>query len=188
MDKNTIPKLNKLSKLIKQNRESSDFTSKMGIAVIMAGQLEFMCIQVYRTLEQIKIKQLIEENKPFPAPTSNQFFYDKKINSRKILEEVKKMLPLVFLKGSGDPEKHRELIADCNEKLISFVRESHKFLDNRNIMIHHLGNPQILFEEIENKLEENFEVFDKINSKQEVIKHLAPYTLDHEQRKKVYGE
>ncbi|MBU1046231.1 hypothetical protein KKH36_00420 [Patescibacteria group bacterium] len=180
---NQISKLNKLTQIAKTAIESENLAKQIGGLTIRAGLLEFSCIQVFRVLEQIWVKEALETKQEFKKPKEDQFFYEEKIDTRKILKNIKKMIPLRKLKGDLDEDELEEI----NQYLKDFVSSCHKFLNKRNLIIHHIGNPSISIDEIKITLKEVNDFFDDAIKAQEVMPKLSKFTLTADQCKQVYG-
>lgn len=133
-----IEKLNYLHREADKAAESENLLTKLGALTIYSNLMDFYCIQAARLFEQIVLKcQLYEEGKLSFQPHEDSYFYDKRVNTRKIIKEIKKSLPF---KQVG--ETKAEDAQKFNEITKSFLDAVEKFLVYRNIIIHHTGSPK----------------------------------------------
>ncbi|HLC50481.1 MAG TPA: hypothetical protein VJI97_03565 [Candidatus Nanoarchaeia archaeon] len=94
-------------------------------------------IQTARLFEQIVLKYQLNTTQPSFKPNDDSYFYDKQINSRKIIKEIKKMLPVQPAGKTAleDAEKF-------NNSVKGVLNSADKFFSYRNVIIHNIGNPQ----------------------------------------------
>ena len=180
MDRN-IEKLDFLTKQAEIKSQSNDLVDILGASTIYTGLVDFFIIQSARVVEQIIAKeQLFNLNNTSLELHHDVWFFDKKVSSRKILTEIEKLVPF---KNRDDLKE----IEEINETIGIFLKSGHVFLDNRNKIIHGLGNPANSLDELENICKEGFLLYKDFEEKHATISlKLAPYTLTEEQRKLVY--
>ena len=95
-------------------------------------------------MEQIILKgQLAEGKKPTFQPKPDTYFYDHRIRTRLILKGIRKLLPFTSPEPSQASEAKR-----INELANRMIDDGFKFLDCRNPIIHHIGNPTKTFEDV----------------------------------------
>ena len=135
-----IQKLNELSRMAKEAAASTDFIQKIGATTLYAGLADFLAIQTARLIEQVILKAQLEagEEARF-RPRSDSYFYDKRVDTRRILKVIKKEI-LPFKAGSPDSAAAAERANTLAKILISKMKI---FLNYRNGIIHHLGSPQM---------------------------------------------
>lgn len=84
--------------------------------------------------------------------SDDDHFYDKRINTRSILKEIRKYLPFKALEDS-DISKADQI----NISAENMIKIGINFLNYRNTIVHHIGSPKKTFEDI-------FLLCDKANS------------------------
>lgn len=133
-----IEKLNEIHKLADEAVASEDFVRKLGGITLYAGMADFMAIQSARLLEQVILKaQLAEGKDPSFKPREDIYFYDTQISTRRIVKEIKKFLPFKIPDSniSGD-------IQNINNLAEAYIKNTKKFLNYRNPIVHHIGSPK----------------------------------------------
>jgi len=140
-----IAKLQEATRLALDAAQSQDIVRRIGSFLLFSGMVDFLSIQAARLMEQIILKgQLSEGLKPGFNPHEDSFFYDKAISTRKILKELRR---LVRTLSAVTPNQESE--AEHIKKLCEvMVEKGLEFLNYRNPIVHHLGNPKKKFEEI----------------------------------------
>ncbi len=170
-------KLEYLNSLISEFSSSNEFVNKLALITIEAGFADYYAIQLARALEQCIIKYQIHVGKKFQAPHGDDFFYDEKISTRKVLNIIQK-------------EILNQLVDENIVNRISkYLKCAHKFLDERNIVLHNTGDPKYSKEDIILSVEKYNKLFtEMIKEHSLAMEQLAPYTLTEDQRKLVYGD
>ncbi len=147
-----IDKLDFLVKKADASFESEDLISRIGACTIYSGIMELLAIQAAKLIEQIIVK-----SRGKGEIHDDSFYYDEKVSSRRILRAIKETLPFSAVGNTkeGDAQK-------VNELAVKLVESGHRFLDSRNILIHHMGNPEKSLKDIEdscNGIKKSFEEF-----------------------------
>lgn len=131
-------KINFFQKLASSSEQSKDLSKKLGACAIYASLIDFSAIQSVRLLEQILLKAEIQQGeKPSFIPHGDDFFYDKRLDTRRLVKEIKKFLP--FKATGGTMREDAEMI---NKLSLDFINSVNDFLDNRNTLLHHIGSPR----------------------------------------------
>lgn len=147
MTEDQIKKINNLRKKAEDALKSDDFILKLGGVSVYAALCDFMAIQSVRLIEQILLKgQLADENVSF-QPHEDNYFYDNKVSTRKILKEIKKFLP--FGPHSKSTNTSTESIKKMDIATDIYLDKSHEFLNQRNAILHHMFSQKKSYEEIE---------------------------------------
>lgn len=135
----TLEKLNKFHKLADEAVTSGDFIRKLGSIILYAGIADCLAIQSARLLEQVILKtQLAEEKTLSFKPHGDTYFYDEKVSTRRIIKEIQKFLPFEVpnsIRFSGNIQK-------INNLAEGYIKSTEKFLNYRNLILHHIGNPK----------------------------------------------
>ena len=133
-----IGKINFFQKLADSSEQSRDLSKKIGACAIYAGLIDFSAIQSVRLLEQILLKAEIQRGKkPSFLPHGDAFFYDKKLDTRRLVQEIKKFLPFKATGGAMKEDAER-----INSLALDFINSVNTFLDSRNTLFHHIGSPR----------------------------------------------
>jgi hypothetical protein len=138
-----IQKLEPAMHLANEASKSTDIDRRLGAFLLYAGMVDFLAIQAARLVEQIILKaQIAEGKKPAFQTHPDTFFFDRRISTRRILKGIRKFLPFKSLDPSANEGKR---ITDLANQMIDIGFE---FLNYRNPIIHHIGNPTKTFEDI----------------------------------------
>jgi len=139
-----LVKINELISKANQAAASSDFVTKLGGLTLFAGNIDYLAIQVARAMEQAVLRYDLIEKRPLSKqvqdgiPHEDEWFYDNKVSTRKILKISINYLPNITGPHESLKEKIREM-CECGET----------FLNHRITAIHFLGNPRISKEKME---------------------------------------
>lgn len=137
-----IAKLTEVERMAKEAAASDDIVRKVGAVTLYAGLVDFFTIQLTRLIEQVILKsQLAAAEKPKCIPSTDSYFYDKRIDTRKIVNDLKKNI-LPFRTGSADSAVDAQ---QANILAKTLIEKTEKFLNYRNEIIHHIGNPKMTF-------------------------------------------
>jgi hypothetical protein len=179
---NNVQKLKDLLKLANVKKEGTDLFDFIAAFTIYTSAVDFFTIQSARLLEQIIAKGKLENNENLNFEVHlDSWFYENKVSTRRILIEIQKFLPFTDEKK---PENTKEL----NEVIKNFLNSAHNFLDNRNKIIHGMGNPQNSLEDVQRFCKESFSLYKDFQKKHEIMSlMLAPYSLTADQRKLLYS-
>ncbi len=162
---------------------SESISEKLGGLTILVGLNEFFVIQTARALEQVITKGSLRNSLNVEKIHSNDFFYDNKVYTRNILNEItKNILPFNVEINSSDD------IKEINNLGKDYISKSHDFLNKRNDIIHHLCNPKKSKEDIIISINITIESFNKltlIHSK--FMKKISPFVYSSEDIK-LYNE
>ncbi|NYZ76941.1 hypothetical protein H0O02_01345 [Candidatus Micrarchaeota archaeon] len=156
--KEQMGKLNFLVKEADGAFSGGDVTARIGACTIYAGIMELLTIQAAKLMEQIILKSQLHKGKNVAfTPHDDSFFYGEKVGTRRILIAISETLPF---RASG--KTREEDAAKINGLAKRFIDSGHGFLDLRNTLIHHMGNPEKNLGDIENsclRIKESFEKF-----------------------------
>jgi len=173
-------KISFFQKLADSSSGSRDFSKKIGACAIYAGLIDFSAIQSVRLLEQILLKSEISRGKkPSFKPHGDDFFYDKKLDTRRLIVEIKRFLP--FKATGGTIKEEAEMINKLAYDMIDSINE---FLDSRNELLHHIGSPRKSVKDIDeicNKVIKLYEKCTVANAK--FILTAQPFGLSDEEMK-----
>lgn len=139
-----IKKLEAAERLANDASRSADIDRRLGALLLYAGIVDFIAIQAARLVEQIILKgQLAEGKKPTFQPKPNTYFYNRRIRTRFILKGIRKLMPF----ESPDPNEAGEAkrITDLANRMVDLGL---KFLNYRDPIVHHIGNPAKTFEDL----------------------------------------
>lgn len=139
-----IAKLDTANNIADDASRSADIDRQLGAFLLYAGFVDFLAIQAARLLEQIILKkQLSEGGIPIFQPHSDSYFYDNRVSTRRILKIIRSYLPF----SSTDPNE-AEKVNQINKLTKKMIKLGNKFLNYRNPIVHHIGNPTMTFEDI----------------------------------------
>ena len=123
---------------------SDDLVRRIGAVTLYAGIVDFLTIQLACLIEQVMLKsQLAADEKPKFTPSTDSYFYDKRIDTRKIVNDIKKNI-LPFRAASTDSAVDAE---QANILAKTLIKKTNKFLDYRIAIIHHVGSPSMTFQQ-----------------------------------------
>lgn len=181
-----IEKLNKITKFANEAANSDKLRDKAASVTLYSGLVEFYVIQTARLVEQIILKaQLAEDREPNFQPREDSYFYDKKISARQIVKVLEKdILPFRALKPEHIKDADR-----INLLMKTFIKSAHNFLNERNIVIHHIGNPKVDLETIERSCENCIGLFYELMKIHKILFDTAsPYRFSEKEIKHFYGD
>lgn len=136
-------KLEQIMHITNEAAASDDLVRRIGAVTLYAGIVDFLTIQLARLIEQVVIKsQLAAGEPPKFTPTTNSHFYDKRIDTRKIVNDIKKNI-LPFRAACTDSALDAE---QANILFNTLIKKTNEFLDYRIGIIHHVGNPSVTFQ------------------------------------------
>ena len=140
-----IEKLKEVLRIANEAAVSDDIVRKMGAVTLYAGLVDFYTIQAARLLEQVILKsQLAAGEKPRFAPRPDSYFYDNRVDTRRIVSIIKKEL-LPFRTGNSSSV---EAANQANIFAQEWIKKTNKFLNHRAKIIHHLGSPKMTLGEL----------------------------------------
>lgn len=176
-----LDKLNKFDKLAVESIGSEDIIKQLGAFTIYAGMADFFAIQSARLLEQVVLKtQLAERKTPTFYPHEDIYFYNAHVSTRKILREIQKFLP--FQAHSISNPMNTERVEKINEAAKKYIDKAFRFLNYRNLLIHHIGNPKKSSEEIEELIHKGLEAYQEMVAAHRVFFELAyPYRFSQKE-------
>jgi len=135
-----IEKLNFVERVANEAATSDDIVRKIGAVTFYAGLADFYTIQIARLIEQVILKAQLEAGEgPKFTPRSDSYFYDNRVDTRSILNVIKKQI-LPFEVGSPGSVLDAQR---ANDLASTFIAKTEKFLNYRNAIIHHLGSPKM---------------------------------------------
>jgi len=139
-----IDKLTYLTRVADAAATEPDLVKRLGAITIYAGEVDFWAIQAARLVEQVVLKGAVAEGKePAFQPHDDTYFYDNQIDTRRILHEIKKLLPL----RSVDPEGE-EAAARVSELAGKFLKAANGFLNYRIAIVHHMTSPKNTLDDV----------------------------------------
>lgn len=167
-----IDKLNYLTAIAKAAAAETELIKRLGALTIYAGEVDFYGIQAARLVEQIILKAAVAERKQPPfQPHDDTYFYDNQVSTRGILKGIEGVLPF----RSVDP-KEEEAARRVNELASRFLEAAHRFLNYRNAIIHHIGNPKNTLGDINGTCDKALSAFDDAVARhREFFEAAAPY-------------
>lgn len=135
-------KLNEVGRLAKEAAASDDIVQRVGAVTLYAGLVDFYTIQLARIVEQVILKSQLETGeKPKFVPNTDSYFYDKRIDTRAITNNIKNNL-LPFRARSADSAVDAQRV---NSLANTLIKKTEKFLNYRNEIIHHVGSRKMTF-------------------------------------------
>ncbi len=177
-----IKKLKMLTRLAKEKENSKNLIEKIGIVTVYSSMVDFTLVQAARLVEQIQLKEQLTSEKVNYQPHEDSWFYDHQIRSRRILGEIKKLLP--FKDTTPDDGKK---VKGVNDSAKNFIEISNKFLTSRNVIIHHILNPKKDLETVERDLDETITLFHEFMEIQTTFFNvLQPYRFSEKEIKYFY--
>jgi hypothetical protein len=167
--KEQIEKLNFLAQLANE-RKAGNLADKLATFIIFNGFVDFHVIQAARLMEQIVLKsQLAQGKQPTFRPRGDDYFYNEQISTRRILKEIKKLLPV-------SDERNLGKNAIVNGRIDYFLKVANKFLDYLNAIIHRLGSPNTLLSDLDHCCDEALSYYEKVlTTQKEMFEILEPY-------------
>ena len=93
-----IKKLNILTSLAKEKETSKNIVDRLGVVMIYSSMVDFYLIQAARFAEQIILKTQLLDGAVTFQPHEDSWFFDRQIRSRRIISEIKKLLPFKAVK------------------------------------------------------------------------------------------
>ncbi len=177
-------KLEQATRLAIDATMSSDIDRRLGAFLLYAGMVDFLVIQAARLMEQILLKgQLAEGKKPTFKPHDDTYFYDKAISTRFILKGIRKLLP--FQSASGTSDKETKRINDLENKMIDVGFE---FLNYRNPIVHHIGNPKKTFNNLIVLCDQANSTYERFREAHKLfMEAAAPYSFGPKELEYFYG-
>jgi len=97
-----IKKLNILTSLAKEKETSKNIVDRLGVVMIYSSMVDFYLIQVARLAEQIILKTQLLDGAVTFQPHEDSWFFDRQIRSRRIISEIKKLLPFKAVKPQDE--------------------------------------------------------------------------------------
>lgn len=135
-----IEKLNKVERMAQEAAASDDIVRRIGAVTLYAGLVDFYAIQAARLIEQIILKaQLNAGEKPKFMPRSDSYFYDNRVDTRRILNIIKKQI-LPFKEWSPGSAADADR---ANALAKTLIEKTQEFLNYPIGIIHHLGSPKM---------------------------------------------
>jgi len=180
-----IEKLNALMEIANNAAKSNSFIEKMGACAIYAGVIDFYAIQAARLLEEIILKaQLAVDGKTTFMPHDDSYFYEAPVGTSRILKVFRTQLP--FKPAENTKTEDAEKVSIAAKK---FKESFDKFLANRNILLHQIGNPAKTLIDIEQLPPRLIEIFNEcIGKANEFFKLVTPFRFSEKEMKHFYGE
>lgn len=179
-----MQKLNQVQRLADGASSSPEVVGRLGAFVLYSGMVDFMAIQAARLLEQVILKERLATGKATFQPHEDTYFYDSQVSTRGILGEFKRFLPFESSNPSSAAEaKH---ITESAERMLRF---GHRFLNDRNLIVHHIGNPEKTFDDIIalcDKANKTFREFQEAHTT--FFKAAAPYRFSESETRHFYAQ
>lgn len=180
-----MEKLNEVMRMAKEAGDSNDLVHKVGAVTLYAGLVDFLTIQAARLVEQVILKsQLAGGGEPRFKPRSDSYFYDKRVDTRRVVNIIKKeILPfrLGSLGSAEDAERANTLAKDL-------IKKTNDFLNYRITIIHHVGSPKMELQQLTtvcDKAIRAYEDFQRANTA--LFEALQPYRFSEEELRHFYG-
>ena len=180
-----IAKLAEVERMAKEAAASDDIVRRIGAVTLYAGLVDFYTIQAARLMEQVILKaQLAAGEEPKFTPRPDSYFYDNRVDTRRILNIIKKEI-LPFRPMSPDSAADADQANVLAEALIA---KTNKFLNYRIAIIHHLGSPKMTLEELSTLCEKvilAYEDFQRAHTA--FFKAVQPYRFGEKELLYFYG-
>jgi hypothetical protein len=130
-----IEKLNRVEQMAdRASQPNNGIEIRLGALLLRSGLADYRAIQAARLAEQLVLKgQVAQGLTPKFQPHWDDFFFSKQVRTSRILSEIRKMLPF--------SSKYEDLAGELTKLAHSMVKCGFEFLESRNIVIHHIGNP-----------------------------------------------
>ena len=140
-----IAKLTEVTRMAKEAADSDDIVRRIGAVTLYAGLVDFYTIQAARLMEQVILKaQLAAGEEPKFTPRPDSYFYDNRVDTRRMINIIKNDL-LPFRPVSSNSAVDADQANVLAEALIA---KTNKFLNYRITIIHHLGSPKMTLEKL----------------------------------------
>jgi hypothetical protein len=180
-----IAKLTEVERMAKEAAASDDIVRRVGAVTLYAGLVDFYTIQLARLIEQVLLKsQLAAAEKPKFIPSTDSYFYDKRIDTRKIVNDLKKNI-LPFKTGSADSAVDAQ---QANILAKTLIEKTEKFLNYRNEIIHHIGNPKMAFLKLNTLCDKAILAYeDFLPTHTAFFEVIRPYTFSEKELLYFYG-
>jgi hypothetical protein len=162
-----------------EGKKDPDLLMKLGSIVIYEGIVEFTAIQAARLIEQIILKaQLRKKEQPAFTPHDDAWFYDEQISTRRILREIKKLLPF------EDIDKG----INYDQEVKDFLKAGNDFLNYRNSIIHRLGSPRTKLEDFIGCCDHLIDIYKQvITTNKTMFESLVPYRFSQKELHFFFG-
>ncbi len=180
-----IKKLNSVELLAKEAATSDDIVRKVGAVAIYAGLADFYVIQTARLVEQIILKSQLEMGEqPKFMPRPDSYFYDNRVDTRRILRISKKeILPFRAVTSESPADADR-----ANALANNFIAKTEKFLNYRNSIIHHLGSPKMTLEKVYTLCDKAIRAYEDLQRAHTAFFNaLQPYRFGDKELRYFYG-
>lgn len=180
-----IKKLEAAENLADDASKSADVVRRFGAFLLHAGFVDFIAIQSARLVEQIILKrQLAEGRKPTFQPREDAYFYDRHVSTRTILKGIRRLLPFKSPASNGVEEAKR--VTDLADRMIDL---GFKFLDHRNLIVHHIGDPRKRLEDVVTLCDEANELYHRFRAVHTAFFEAAgPYRFSQKEVQYFYGK
>ncbi len=180
-----IAKLTEVERIAKEAATSDDIARKVGAVTLYAGLVDFCTIQTARLIEQIMLKaQLAVGEEPKFTPRSDSYFYDNRVDTRRIVNIIKKEL-LPFRAGSPGSAANAD---QSNILAKTLIDKTSKFLNYRNEIIHHVGNPKMTFSKLSTLCDKAILVYEDFRRAHTAFfEFIGPYRFGEKELLYFYG-
>jgi len=180
-----IAKLAEVERMAKEAAASDDIVRRIGAVTLYAGLVDFYTIQAARLMEQVILKaQLAAGEEPKFTPRPDSYFYDNRVDTRRILNIIKKeILPFRPMSPSSAVDADK-----ANVLAKALIAKTNKFLNYRIAIIHHLGSPKMTLEELSTLCEKAilaYEDFQRAHTT--FFKAVQPYRFSEKELLYFYG-
>ena len=174
-----VEKFEKIMHIADEAAASDDLDRRIGAITLYAGIVDFFTIQLARLIEQVVIKSQLVAGGPLRSiPTTTAHFYNKRINTRKIVNDIKEaFLPFrASCIGSALDAEQANILVN------TLIEKTNEFLDYRNAIIHHVGSPSMVFQQWEKVCDKAIYAYkDFVSAHMELFKVLQPYGFSKEE-------
>jgi hypothetical protein len=180
-----IEKLQQATRLAIEASKSTEVASRLGAFLLYAGMVDFLVIQAARLIEQIILKgQLAEGKKTTFQPQPDTYFYDRAISTRFILKGIRQQLTF----QSPDPKKVGEA-EQINKLANQMIDVGFEFLNYRNPIVHHIGNPKKTFNDLIALCDQANATYERFREAHKLfMEAAAPYRFGPEELEYFYGK
>ncbi|MBI2485179.1 hypothetical protein HYW18_03475 [Candidatus Uhrbacteria bacterium] len=179
-----LSKLSDLQKQAKAGLESSDVIRQLGGLTVYACLTDFYTIQAARLIEQILLKNQVRNGAaPTFEPHEDSYFYDNRIDTRKIVKGIEQLLPLSYPDKEADDD-----LEGINKVAREYMKRTKNFLNHRNEIVHRLCSPKTMPENIPELIRKTEQTFlDMMTSHAGFFKLAGPFRFGPKEMDSFYG-
>ena len=170
-----INKINELMRLAKLATSSDDLIQRVGAITIDAGIVDALTVQFARVMEQIILKsQLAQNESPKFFPKDESYFFDNQVDSRRIVNYIKKkLLPFKSIDSAEAINAEK-----ANILATALIKKTNEFLNHRNKIVHHAGNPKMSLSDFSGICDKTIQAYDEcLKAQKAFFEFIYPYQI-----------